>query len=103
MESVSKSMTQDAKTAVLSMASKEAAGAAESSAAPIIVDIGKSSRKEVRKLRKGKPGKLMSQVAETVEHLRENGVLAAGVTPLVIIVRQRRSRRRLTKMLGLGS
>lgn len=69
-------------------------------AAPIIVDIGKGSRKDVRKLRKGSAGKLMRRLDETVEHLRESGAMAEGAQVVVLVVRQRRRRR--AKMLGLG-
>ena len=35
-------------------------------------------------LRKGKPGRLLDRVEETVEHLRENGALAANAQPIVV-------------------
>ncbi len=66
----------------------------------VIVDIGKGSRKDVRKLRKGSAGKLMRRLDETVEHLRESGAMAEGAQVVVLVVRQRRRRR--AKMLGLG-
>ena len=71
---------------------------------PIIVDMGKKSRKQVRKLRKGKPGKLMDRVEETVEHLRESGAIDASAQTVVIVVKERTRRRgkRFTKMWGLG-
>lgn len=71
---------------------------------PIIVDMGKKNRKQVRKLSKGKPGRLLDRIEETVEHLRQNGELAEGVQPIVIIVKQRTRRRgaRVAKMWGLG-
>lgn len=76
---------------------------AETENAPIIVDMGKKSRKDIRKLRKGKPGKLMRRVAETLDHLKENGALAADAQPVVIVIRQRERKglRRGAKMWGL--
>ena len=78
--------------------------AAKSAPEPIIIDMGKKSRKQVRKLRKGKPGRLLDRVSETVEHLREAGTLAEDAQPIVIVVKQktRRRGRRIAKMWGLG-
>lgn len=76
--------------------------APESGPEPIIVDIGKGSRKDVRKLRKGKQGKLMRRVDDTVEHLRENGALAPDAQVIVVVVRERRKRGALGRMWGMG-
>lgn len=78
------------------------ATSAEAENQPIIVDMGKQSRKAVRKLRKGKAGKLLRRVEETVAHLRESGAAAEGVQTIVIVVRERPRGGRLTKMWGLG-
>jgi len=68
----------------------------EAATGPILVDIGKAKRKDIKKLRNGKPGKLLSRVSETLEHLREAGTLAEDSQVVVIVVRQRpRARRRL--------
>jgi len=72
---------------------------------PVIIDLGKKNRKQVRKLRRGKPCRLMRRVEETIEHLREGGELAEDVRPVIIVVRERsRSKggRRVAKMWGLG-
>jgi len=71
---------------------------------PIIVDMGKKSRKAIRKLRKGKAGSLMDRVEETLAHLRENGAFSGGVQPVVFVVKQRTKRRgrHIAKMWGLG-
>jgi hypothetical protein len=73
---------------------------------PVIIDLGKKSRKQVRKLRKGKPGRLMRRVEETIEQLRTSDEFGSDVRPIIIVVRQkeRRSRkgRRAAKMWGLG-
>ncbi len=84
--------------------SSQSAGASAEPPAPIIVDLGKKDRKQVRKLRKGKPGRLMNRVEEAIEHLRENGAISEGVQPIVVIVKQRERRRggRLAKAWGLG-
>jgi hypothetical protein len=68
------------------------------------MDLGKKNRRQVRKLRRGKPGRLMNRVEEALEHLRENGALAADTQPVIIVVRQRAKRRRnrIARMWGLG-
>ena len=62
---------------------------------PIVIDLGKKSRKRVRQLRKGKPGKLTDQVKGAIAHLQSEGVVGAGAQPVIIIVRNRRKRRKL--------
>lgn len=76
----------------------------ESSVEPIVIDMGKKKSKDVRKLRRGKPGKLMRRLEETIEHLRENGALAKDAQPVVIVIRKkaRRKGKRISKMWGLG-
>lgn len=69
--------------------SKANAAAASAGQPPIIVDMGKKSRKEIRKLRRGRPGKLLDNVEETMAHLRENGELGADTQAVVFVVRQR--------------
>ena len=70
---------------------------------PVIVDMGKKTRKQVRKLRKGKPCRLMRRVEETLAHLREGGELGENVRPVIIVVRERpRGARGAAKMWGLG-
>lgn len=72
--------------------------------APIIIDLGKKNRKQVRKMAKGKPGRLMDSVEEVIANLRENGTMAADAQPLVIVIRKRSKRPggRMTKAFGLG-
>lgn len=72
---------------------------------PIILDLGKKNRRQVRKLKKGKPGRLMNRVEDAIEHLRENGAITETTQAVVIVIRQRakrRGNRRLTKAWGLG-
>jgi hypothetical protein len=73
---------------------------------PVIIDLGKKNRKQVRKLRKGKPGRLLNRIEETIEQLRGGEGLGENVKPIIIIVRERtrksKSGRRVAKMWGLG-
>lgn len=65
--------------------------------APVVLDLGKKSRKQVRRLRKGK-GKLMDKINEVVEELRADGNIAASAQPVIIVVRQRDKK---TSLFGL--
>ena len=85
-------------------AKAQAEAAGNSGPEPVIIDMGRKSRKQVRKLRKGKPGRLMRRVEETIEHLREGGELGENVRPIVIVVRERARNklgRGVSKMWGL--
>lgn len=84
-------------------AKRHKAAAAETKEA-IVLDLGKKDRKQVRKLARGKPGRLMNRVEEAIQHLRETGAIEAGTQPVIIVVRQRpkRRRNRMAKAWGLG-
>jgi soluble P-type ATPase len=57
--------------------------------APIIVDLGKKRRKLVKRLRGG-TGKLMDQVNETLQELKNAGTIGATAQPVIVVVRERR-------------
>lgn len=61
---------------------------------PVIIDLGRHKRKRVRRLRRGR-GRLMADVVDAVEDLREAGRIDADAQPVIAIVRQKRRRRRL--------
>jgi hypothetical protein len=56
---------------------------------PVIIDLGKRRRKQVKKLRRGE-GKLLDDVNGAVAELRTAGTLGADVQPVIIIVREKR-------------
>jgi len=61
---------------------------------PIVVDLGKKSRKQIRSLKRGK-GKLMNDVAAVMEEVKTNlGADAAGkeFVPVVIVYRKKGKR-----------
>jgi hypothetical protein len=60
----------------------------------IIVDLGRKSSKNVRRLRKGR-GPLLDDVEDCVEELREANAISATVQPVVVIVERRLSSRDL--------
>jgi len=64
----------------------------------VVVDLGKKQkRKSIKQLRKG-TGKLTGQINELLEEMREQGTLAPGAQPVVIVVREKRKR---DNLLGL--
>jgi hypothetical protein len=63
---------------------------------PVVVDLGKRRRKQIRQLTKG-GGKLLGEVLAAMEDLRAAGTVAADAQPVVFVVRQRR--RRLKSLL----
>ena len=58
--------------------------------APIIIDFGTQKRKHVKRLRKGKPGKLLDDVQECLEELQVNGAIDSSAQPVVIIVKEKK-------------
>ncbi len=56
---------------------------------PIVVDLGKKSRKDIRRLRRGRPGKLIDQVSNLMQELKAAGTISDSAQPVVVVVRQR--------------
>lgn len=63
-----------------------------SSHAPVVVDIGKKPRKQIKQLREGR-GKLLDEVNGLLAELRTAGSLSASAQPVVVVVRQKRKTR----------
>ncbi len=57
---------------------------------PILVDLGRKSLKNIKRLRNGE-GKLMAEVQETLDELQANGTIAESAQPVIIIVREKRT------------
>lgn len=66
---------------------------ARSANGPILVDLGKKSRKKVKKLRRDGEGALMDKVKTVLDELRANGTLKGEAQPVLIVVRERRKRK----------
>jgi hypothetical protein len=60
---------------------------------PIIIDMGKKKKKDIKRLRKGK-GKLMGDVDDCIQELREAGEITGSVRPVVVVVAQKQTRQR---------
>jgi hypothetical protein len=78
-------------------ASKVAATVPEG--APIVVDIGKKRRKQIKQLREGR-GKLMDKINGLLEELRTAGSISASAQPVVVVVQEKRKARSLLWPLG---
>lgn len=66
--------------------------AVNAAAAPIVVDIGKKRKKQIKRLSEGR-GPLMDEVNELLAELQANGSIAANVQPVVIVVKRKRKAR----------
>ncbi len=62
--------------------------------APIIIDLGRYKRKRVRRLRRGKSGRLLDKVQDCVDELKTSGQIADSAQPVVIVVREKRKKRK---------
>lgn len=60
-----------------------------SPSAPILIDLGKRKRKQVKRLRRGR-GPLLNEVEELLAELRAEGSIAPGAQPVVIVVQPKR-------------
>jgi hypothetical protein len=55
---------------------------------PIIVELGEYTRKQIRKLRRGR-GKLYDALNEVTSELERTGSVSGSVQPIVLVVRER--------------
>ncbi|OJX64110.1 MAG: hypothetical protein BGO95_02400 [Micrococcales bacterium 73-13] len=62
--------------------------------ATIILDLGKRSRKQIKRLRRGE-GKLAARIDETVAQLRADGELAEGDVVVAVVKQKPKSRFKL--------
>ena len=58
---------------------------------PVVVDIGKQKRKQIKQLRQGK-GKLLDEINSSIQELRTVGNISATAQPVIVIVREKRRR-----------
>jgi hypothetical protein len=70
---------------------KAASAAALAERQPILMDLGKKKRKNIKRLRRG-TGPLMRAVSDAIAELRSSGTVDAG-QDIVVVVRERRRRR----------
>jgi hypothetical protein len=58
--------------------------------APIVIDLGKKRRKQVKQLRQGKPGKLLHEVRAAIEALQAQNAIAPDAQTVIVVVREKR-------------
>ena len=58
---------------------------------PLIIDLGKHRRKDVKQLRQGS-GPLVGEIASCLRELRESGQMSADAQPVVIVVREKQKK-----------
>lgn len=64
----------------------------DSTEAPIVVNLGKAKRKQIKRLKKGK-GRLMEEIRLTVEELKKDQSAAGReIVPIVFFCREKRPR-----------
>lgn len=56
--------------------------------APIIVDLGRKTRKKVKRLRRGE-GPLMADISQVLSELQTAGKISASAVPVVVVVREK--------------
>jgi len=61
---------------------------------PLIIDLGKQRRKDVKRLREGS-GPLVEEVAACLRDLRESGQITRDAAPVVVVVRERKKKKTL--------
>jgi hypothetical protein len=54
----------------------------------LLIDLGKHSRKQIKRLRRGN-GKLLGEVQKCLEELRARRTLAESAVPVVVLVREK--------------
>ena len=57
-------------------------------ASPLLVDLGKQKRKQVKQLRKGK-GSLFAEVEQALAQLQAAGEISGEATPVIVLVREK--------------
>ena len=60
---------------------------------PIIIDMGKKKKKDIKRLRNG-TGKLMDDVDNCIQELKDAGEITESVRPVVVVVAEKRTRQR---------
>jgi Family of unknown function (DUF6200) len=69
---------------------------------PIIIDMGKKKRRQVRKLRKGKEGSLMDRVRDALEEAIAAKAIPANAQPVIVVVKEKKKKNKIGKVWGLG-
>lgn len=74
-------------------APKKAASESGEAVVPVVIDLGKKKRKLVKRMRRGK-GKLMDDVVESIEDLKESGEINKDAQPVIVVLRQKKKKQK---------
>jgi hypothetical protein len=55
---------------------------------PVIIDLGKKKKQQIRNLTKGR-GRLLRDITEITDELAASGEIDAGAQPLIVVVREK--------------
>ena len=70
------------------MTTKDAGSGSATQSAPIIVDLGKKKKKQIKRLREGR-GKLAGEVDQVIQELKSAGKIKGNAQPVVVVVREK--------------
>jgi formaldehyde-activating enzyme involved in methanogenesis len=65
----------------------------------LVVDLGKASKKKIKKLRRGE-GELLEKVSRALTDMRAEGVIDASAQPVVVVVKEKKKRPK--GLFGMG-
>ncbi len=66
---------------------------------PVVVDLGKKKKKAIKRLRRGE-GRLVADVARVIDELKSAGTVGASAQPIIVVVKEKASRRRRGLLRG---
>jgi hypothetical protein len=69
---------------------------------PIIIDMGKKKRSQVRKLAKGRDCALMDRIRDAIQEGVAAKAIPANAQPIIVVVKEKKQKRKLGKIWGLG-
>lgn len=66
--------------------------ATDTKSVPIIIDLGRHRRKQIKRLREG-TGKLLDEVLQSIHELKTAGRISESAQPVVVVVREKKKAR----------
>lgn len=64
----------------------------------VIVDAGKYRRKQIKRFRKGRGGRVMNEVTTAIQDLRAAGTISANAETVVVVLREKPRPPKMPKM-----
>ncbi|HRI62753.1 MAG TPA: hypothetical protein PK156_00900 [Polyangium sp.] len=95
-------MATETTSANATKAAPAATAAAPEVREPIIIDMGKKKRRQVRKLRKGRECSLMDRIKDAIQEGIAAKAIPANAQPVIVVVKEKKKKNKLGKVWGLG-